>query len=59
MKLKLIMTKRALRYGGLVMYYHDLQWYNRYLGVRFNDFKKNYIVTPKLTPSFYLLAMQC
>lgn len=40
MKLKLIMTNRALRYGGLVMYYHDLQWYNKPLGVRFNDFNK-------------------
>jgi len=56
MKLELIITTRALRYGGLVMYYQALQWYNIHLGVRLSDFSKKYIVTPNLTPSFYLLT---
>lgn len=56
MKLELTITTRALRYGGLVMYYHALQWYNIHLGVRLSDFNKKYIVTPNLTPSFYLLT---
>lgn len=40
MKIELTITTRALRYGGLVMYYHALQWYNILLGVRLSDFNK-------------------